>query len=129
MWNTSAILLYSSLTLVNPWMRPVGLPWASWVWKTSRGLGYSGGPGGGGEGGGGRGGATPVSEAPVPRGLGPRVLRARGLPGLHRAPASVRPPLGALALLWRGEETRSAPRPADRPPDHTAARRLGARSG
>lgn len=26
MLNTSAILAYSSLTLVNPWMRPVGLP-------------------------------------------------------------------------------------------------------
>lgn len=52
MLNTSAILAYSSLTLVNPWMRPVGLPCASWVWKMSLGLGYSGGPGGGGEGGG-----------------------------------------------------------------------------
>lgn len=52
MLNTSAILAYSSLTLVNPWMRPVGLPWASWVWKMSLGLEYSGGPGGGGEGGG-----------------------------------------------------------------------------
>lgn len=52
MLKTSAILAYSSFTLVNPWMRPVGLPWASWVWKMSLGLGYSGGPGGGGEGGG-----------------------------------------------------------------------------
>lgn len=52
MLNTSAILAYSSLTLVNPWMRPVGLPWASWVWKMSLGLGYSGGSVGGGEGGG-----------------------------------------------------------------------------
>lgn len=51
MLNTSAILAYSSLTLVNPWMRPVGLPWASWVWKMSLGLGYSGGSVGGGEGG------------------------------------------------------------------------------
>lgn len=52
MWNTSAILPYNSLTLVKPWMRPVGLPWASWVWKMSLGLGYSAGPGGGGDGGG-----------------------------------------------------------------------------
>lgn len=47
MLKTSAILAYSSLTLVNPWIRPVGLPWASWVWKMSLGLGYSGGEGGG----------------------------------------------------------------------------------
>ena len=52
MLNTSAILAYSSLTLVKPWMRPVGLPWASWVWKMSLGLGYSAGPGSGGDGGG-----------------------------------------------------------------------------
>lgn len=62
MWNTSAILAYSSLTLVNPWMRPVGLPWASWVWNMSLGLGYSGGPDGGGDGGGSGGavGSTPL---------------------------------------------------------------------
>lgn len=52
MWKASAILQYSSLTLVKPWMRPVGLPWASWVWKISRGRGGEGGGGPGGGGGG-----------------------------------------------------------------------------
>ena len=68
MLNTSAILAYSSLTLVKPLMRPVGLPWASWVWNTSLGLGYSAGPARGGDGGG-SGGAV-GSE---PSGLGPVV--------------------------------------------------------
>ena len=43
--KASAILPYSSLTLVNPSMRPVGLPWASWVWNTRRGRRVGGGGG------------------------------------------------------------------------------------
>lgn len=40
--KTSAILAYSSFTLVKPWIRPVGLPWASWVWNISFGLWHCG---------------------------------------------------------------------------------------
>ena len=67
MLTTSAILAYSSLTLVKPLIRPVGLPWASWVWKTSLGLGYSAGPGRGGDGGGSGGavGSEPSRLGPV----------------------------------------------------------------
>ena len=34
----AAIFWYSSLTLLKPDIRPVGLPWANWQWKTSLGV-------------------------------------------------------------------------------------------
>lgn len=43
--NASAILTYSSLTLVNPSILPVGLPCASCVWNTSLGRRLAGGGG------------------------------------------------------------------------------------
>lgn len=43
--NASAILAYNSLTLENPSILPVGLPWASCVWKTSLGRRLAGGGG------------------------------------------------------------------------------------
>lgn len=52
--KASAILLYSSLTLVKPSMRPVGLPWASWVWNTRRGRRAAGG------------GGKPIWDSPAP---------------------------------------------------------------
>ena len=43
--NASAIFAYNSFTLVNPSILPVGLPWASCVWKTSLGRRLAGGGG------------------------------------------------------------------------------------
>lgn len=43
--NASAILTYNSLTLENPSILPVGLPWASCVWNTSLGRWLAGGGG------------------------------------------------------------------------------------
>ncbi|KAG9329360.1 hypothetical protein JZ751_005517 [Albula glossodonta] len=45
MAKASPILAYSSRTLLKPSMRPVGLPCASWVWKTRRGRRPAGGGG------------------------------------------------------------------------------------